>query len=462
MAAAALEPASHAVRAPEVEVRLPLQTGVTSVWNAARAALFTVDALVLAALPVFVLADGVVVSFFLTVPALGLFVYGWICLYRAVRHRVSDVVITRDGVRIEGGAHHGEQFAWSEIQYVSMVQHEEERTTFLGIMLTSILFWVMVIFALIMKDAEVLKGFSFVKLKVNVTQLGITVAGRPVLIVAETDEGIEADSLQAAADSIRAVASGRTTTHERPAAAHVQVVHCDGCGAPTPASEAATAACEFCGTTVYMPPQVRSQASAHRSVAVSHAAFAPLLAALVSQPKPQTRNKRLLWSTLVMFAASPLVCLVVWWLRLRGGHMVLGPLDVALLFVPVVVVLAFAFHLRAPLADRFALQLLSLGFGALAPAQPGQPPSCRRCLGPLATHAASGLSTCLYCGADNVIGIDLRSAVTAARAEQVHLDETLRTLVAEKRRWRALAILADVLTVASLIATVGYVVAANQ
>jgi hypothetical protein len=69
-----------------------------------------------------------------------------------------------------------------------------------------------------------------------------------------------------------------------------------------------------------------------------------------------------------------------------------------------------------------------------------------------------GVTECRYCGADNVVGLDLRPMVGPARAEQATLEAALQKRSSEKTKW---AILSGVAVIALLVwgaATAAYLV----
>jgi hypothetical protein len=108
-------------------------------------------------------------------------------------------------------------------------------------------------------------------------------------------------------------------------------------------------------------------------------------------------------------------------------------------------VLAGFFFARGRVADRGALRLLTLGFGALAPAREGDPAQCRLCLAPLPIEGMGGVVLCRYCRAENIAGLDLRPVIDSERGEQKPLIEALRRYRREKRLWLALSLVAVVL-----------------
>jgi hypothetical protein len=94
---------------------------------------------------------------------------------------------------------------------------------------------------------------------------------------------------------------------------------------------------------------------------------------------------------------------------------------------------------RAALASRRALRLVAAGFGARAPTQPGGAPGCRRCGGPL-PPSESVIVDCVFCDADNVLGIDARAQVAPTQAHQRSLSDVVRARDRERLRWRGTAV----------------------
>ena len=130
--------------------------------------------------------------------------------------------------------------------------------------------------------------------------------------------------------------------------------------------------------------------------------------------------------------------------------------DVLFLLLPFAAVLAGFFFARGRLANRGALQLLTLGFGALAPRREGEPARCRRCQGPLPSAGLGGVSQCRYCGSENIVGLDLRPSVNQARAEQQTFDVALRARASEKRLWTTLTVVAAIALLGWAAGTVAY------
>jgi hypothetical protein len=120
-------------------------------------------------------------------------------------------------------------------------------------------------------------------------------------------------------------------------------------------------------------------------------------------------------------------------------------------------VLGGFFMARGRLADRGALQLLTLGFGALAPRKDGEPSRCRRCQGPLPTAGIGGVTHCAYCSAENIVGMDLRPSLDPARTEQHNFDDALKKRAKEKLLWTILTVVAAVTLIGWIGGTIFYV-----
>jgi hypothetical protein len=78
------------------------------------------------------------------------------------------------------------------------------------------------------------------------------------------------------------------------------------------------------------------------------------------------------------------------------------------------------------LANRRALSLVSLRFGAMPPLREGDPYGCRQCAAPLPKREGRVVVGCLYCGAENVVGTDLRRAGARAKGQERSVMDALR------------------------------------
>jgi hypothetical protein len=269
--------------------------------------------------------------------------------------------------------------------------------------------------------------------------------------VAETDDELEAQSLAAARDSIEAVAMGRRFVEQAPVVA-ADVVTCGSCGAPVVPTEATTGPCGFCNQSVTMPAPARALAESARRSATAQERDGRLVALLLEQPDAHTVNRRL-----GLIAASAVFGWVFGWAAVGWRVSTHGWSSSELLYVaaPGLFVMSCAFFALATVSDRAALQTLALGYGALAPRREGEPPRCRRCHGPLGTP--NGVVACIYCQADNIVGIDLRPVVDDARAQEERFDAALASRRSARVSLVTLLVVALLLTAGWLAVTVSHV-----
>jgi hypothetical protein len=440
-------PAASPSPGQEVLARLPLQIGTTSAWSAGRsaAALFPGFALVAVAVSMLRHLGSYDGRFTIAVAAVGvmLVIYAGGHLLAAVRTRASDVLLYGDGLSVDGGRLHGEKIAWGELTapYAEMEDTTANRIT-LGSM-----FWVALM--IVARSNSVSGGATS---KVQVWRLYLHQKGTRRLI-AETDRPIERDSMAAAASSVSAVVNGQRYVAEAPTMP-TRMLTCPGCGAAAVPDDAPAVTCIYCGTQIALPNEIRGQAAASKAMSQSRGTTTDIIAKLREQPRAAHTNAGLLVLSAVMFGAWPLGWGLVAFRVFEDGFQAT---DLFCLLLPFAAVIAGFFVARGRLADRGALQLLTLGFGALSPARQGQPSRCRRCQGPLPDAGIGGVTQCRYCAAENIVGLDLRPTVDPARAEQSTFDDALKKRASEKRLWASLTGLAVVLLLGWVVGTVIYV-----
>ena len=449
------EPGEALRRAGNGLARFPLLVGTSCGWNIGGAALTFLPALALTAVPILYGTDsGVLVSLVLLVLiTLPFMVYALASIVRAFRSRASDVVLDADGIVIHGGAHHGRRIAWSQLSapHATIESFVEQRFR-LGRLLAGSFLTIASVAVDVLMVAIASKSKSSVRLvwwgspwergDIQVHRLEIFF-GDESIVVGVTDDETEAESMRAAAESIVAVMEGRHYVEEAPKV-DAPIVSCGKCGAPVPPAATAETACPYCGATVAMPTEVQAQAEAAEAMERARPDRRGAVSSLLQQPQAGRINVLLLLLGVIMFAAWPIGWASIGRRVLRDGWQ---SSDLLLLLAPGGAVLVACMLARRALADRGALQLLTLGFGALAPRRTGEAPRCRRCRGPLATTAPGGVVRCGYCSADNVVGIDLRPTVSAARTEQASLDDALVRRRSEKTKWTALTALSALLLV---------------
>jgi hypothetical protein len=361
----------------------------------------------------------------------------------AIRTRASDVLLIGDGLAVDGGPLHGAKFAWTELSppYAEMEDTTVRRIT-MGSMLRMML-------AMLARTSM----FGGPTAAVQVWRLHLHHAGARKLI-AETDRPIERDSMAAAAASVSAVVTGQRYVAEAPTIA-ARMLTCGGCGAAAVPDDAASVRCTYCNGQVVVPLDIRAQAAASKAMSQSRGTTSAVIAKLREQPRAAHTNVWLLVLAMIMFGAWPLGWGLIAVRVLADGFQ--AP-DLFCLLLPFAAVVAGFFLARARLADRGALQLLTLGFGALSPARQGQPSRCRRCQGPLPDAGLGGVTQCRYCAAENIVGLDLRPTVDPMRTEQSTFDAALKQRAEEKRLWTTLTGVAALVLVGWMAGTVAYVV----
>jgi hypothetical protein len=437
-------------------VRLPLLVGTSCGWNATAAAFTLLPAIALTVFPLAYDPEiGAIVGLVLLVAiTLPYIIYAIASLVRSVRARASDVVIDAAGIVIHGGPHHDRRLAWQELSPpFATVEVATEKRFRLGRLLfgTVLVILSLAVNALVLlvlansKESTANIGFVWFgspwkRKEITVWRLWI-VTPRENILVGTTDREQEASSMGAAAESIDAVVAGRRYVEQAPAVP-ARIVTCHNCGAPVVPVPAPAVPCFYCGAQVAIPPDIAQQAMAVQAMRASRATSQRIVAKLVEQPRASRVNVRILVLAVFMFLAWPIGWALVAPRVVADGW---SPTDIAFLLLPFAAVLAVCFFARAGLTDRGALQLLTLGFGALAPRRDGEPARCRRCQGPLPAADVGGCVSCAYCAADNVVGIDLRPTVQAARAEQTSLDDALRKRSSERTTWAFMTALAVLL-----------------
>ncbi|HEX7667275.1 MAG TPA: hypothetical protein VF407_22240 [Polyangiaceae bacterium] len=442
---------ANANAGPAPLARLPLQIGTTATWSAARSAvaLFPGLGIIGGAIAIAVTAgsfDGTTVLYtaFFALPGILLTVFAVMHLVSAVKTRASDLLLYPEGILVDGGRLHGQRIGWKEL-HAPYTEVEDTRVTRLTL-------WRIFLFMLSLMNKRSREIVSPVE-PVQVWRLHVMHNGQRKLI-AETDRPIERDSMNAAAASITAVVEGQKYVEQAPAVPQ-QILVCGACGGPAVPDDADVVPCKYCRAPVQVPPPLRHQAAGAKAMAQSRTTTTNMIAKLRAQPRAAHSNVWLLVISLFMFGAWPIGWGVIAYRVLDDGFQ--GQ-DALFLLLPLAAVLGGFFIARGRLADRGALQLLTLGFGALAPRREGEPSRCRRCQGPLPDAGIGGVSHCAYCGAENVVGLDLRPSLDPARTEQHTFDDALKKRQKEKTLWTVLTVVAVIALIGWIVGTVFYLI----
>lgn len=412
------------------ELRLPLQVGTTASWSLLRAGLALVPGVVLLAVtPAAHRSDDALLTAFTALTGAFLTLYGLQHVLRAWRARPGDAVLGEAGVRFEGGRLDGVALAWSELDPAKTTV-EDARDFRLSITrgLEHFAFWVLS--SLLSNSPELAPEERFPPRRLRLR----TKDGRE-WEAAYAEKLGEQQSLDALWGSIRA----RLGTAAKPAPACTPgVLVCASCRAPLVPEDAAQATCRFCGATTPLTAELREKVKAQAALAAAQASAGRLVEALLVQPGAGRASRWLAFAAVGILAgwAAALTPLFIAGLDNNGVFEVLVALAAGML-----IALALVSFSKLGLVDRRALRLLTTSFGARAPADPRGAPECRRCQAPLPASDRTVVG-CAYCGADNVLGIDLRADVAPAKAHQ----QSLQQLFASKQRQRSRTVTSAVVT----------------
>lgn len=332
-------------------------------------------------------------------------------LRAALRARASDVVITPNGLRIEGGAHgwaYRDGMTWSEI---AQERWRAERR----------------------EDPE---GPG--------SRCLCTGPEDGPIVLAEAQTWEETTSLKQLAETVANAAAQRAgSSSARRTVAGPTMLRCDGCGGPVPGDDRPVKRCGFCGRDVAVPDGVRERIRAARTVRVSAEVTPQLVQRVLGQPAARTTNATLAAGGVSMLALAPAT---VW----AGGQLYRADHLTAATIVGLVLVLVALFGtlyalLSLFLGRRQAVALVALRLGATPATSADGSYTCRSCAAPLAAAATAVVVACDYCKAPNILGLDLRAEAADAEAQEQALETDLYAADMRRRRglrWLGLAVVA--------------------
>lgn len=416
---AAIRFAYHPGMRADRSLRLPLQIGTSSLLSLARGSLFAVPGIILFSVAVVIIiwlgdlgdASGYI-FLVLATPGMVTCGFAWKHLKRARAERPSDLLVTRDGFSIDGGPLHRRRVRWVDITKVELEQGPKTKDD---------------------DDSDL----RLVKVTYTYRE------DQHTLVLASAERAGEQQSLRDLAATIEAAT--KPDTAAKPTAKAANLLTCPGCSAALVPVDVAAIKCPYCEHEVAIPDELRTQ----------------LRDALAVQSRPDKAIAKLLvqpGATLVgtLFVITAVFMMVAWPVAivLMGLEYARGTLTfVHVLFLIGFVassILGFYGVIRTRLVDRQALRLVAIEFAAVEPAKAGEPYRCQRCLAPLPALAdAKIVARCVYCSADNVLGLHLGREASIAREETQSLDRALAVRTHERRLWRAVTIVALGLLVAS-------------
>jgi hypothetical protein len=314
------------------------------------------------------------------------------------RRRASDIVITPEGVTIEGGPRHGRRWTWSQLasEPIEAIHEDHEH-----------------------------------RLSIGPTTL------------AETYDSDEAASFEALALTLRAAQRepGRRGT------LGPEVLHCASCGAPLTPVDAPTAPCTHCGAPAAMPEGVRAAAGS----AAARAATARALDELLRWRRARPQNALLALSFVPAVMAWPLAALFFALFMERSRSF--DWLDlVTLIAIAHNLTWTLSLVIQSRLVARRAVGLLAARFRARPPEAEGEGCACRHCGGPLPVvddERGASLVVCAYCRADNVVGLGLAQEALDDQRQARELDALVAERAAERRLW----VRRTTLSIVGLVAT---------
>jgi hypothetical protein len=334
--------------------------------------------------------------------ALGLLVFvalGISTLRRGYRARASDAIFDERGVRIEGGPHHGEHFTYAMLspQHLALEKHREGKGKFATRLV-------------VYEDPRHRARGS--------TELALSI------------DPAETQSLEALMKTLGAVTFSAGST----APSSLAVLCCEGCGAPVVPVDQPVATCQFCARQTAMPEKLREQIRASALLVQKRPRLEKLVKKLMRQPGAASVN-RLAAGLFGITLATPL---------LAGGAAAYQFLTAdsyryvtiwGLIEFPFFAALGSSFLLRARIVDRIALGRLTLDFSAKR--SDNSEIVCRSCGGPLPVVADAAAVRCIYCGSDNVLGVDLRQSAGNVAREHQSLEAVLAQRTRRRFAWAA-------------------------
>ena len=228
----------------------------------------------------------------------------------------------------------------------------------------------------------------------------------------------------------------------------VAVLQCESCGHAVSPGDAVESVCPSCGALVLFDAETRDRIRAASALSERIEKLEGVVARLLAQPSARAVNRPLrLLDTLVLLL--PAVAAVVYFVPAPFGGLfpALWLLAVGLLAAAAVGCLAVT-----KIVQRQALRDLTMGMGARNASRPGEPPCCRQCGGTLLIRPDRVVAVCLFCQAENLLGLDLRPAAAAAQSRLYRL-ESIVSREAGKRQLTKIAVaFFSVLTLLALLA----------
>lgn len=384
---------------PELStIRLPLRTGI-SLWRFLVWGWVAQQLLLMAAYATYRAFPGQL-GYFLT-NATVLFITP-LLIGLALRHRANDAILSPKEIAIVGGRHHGFRLDWSAIEADA-------------------------------SRVETVKGRHTLVLHAGY--------GTRIELASSRSEH-ELRSLRSLLGSIQTWdrrAEQRADQHDG-IADGPQIISCARCGSQVAPSEQAQVSCMHCAAPVVIPKPVRELVRVAREGELSDPLPERAVRSLLVLPTAYSTNLLLFGLCAYAYCIAPLS---------------LGSRSPSVAFVAYVAVVALVLAARMWLVDRCALQVVTLQFGARPPLHRQAPHGCRLCGAPLpiSADAERVVYRCIYCRADNILGLEFASGTVAAHDQQKTLKEALR--FRQRDGWTLCAILSAFVLLALILLATG-------
>lgn len=344
----------------------------------------------------------------------------------------SDLLITTEGFRVEGGPHHGMSVSWRDVYELKLEKRASPALTGL--------------FAFFRPRAK----------QPDLVELRVAVKGGTIVATAlEPEEQRALASIAALmAQAISEVHEGELPPQllngdiERPvkadAALQANALVCPSCKSAVAPEDEAAVTCGKCNASVDVPASIREKVRAAYALPALRAKGQSGIRRMLQSPHAGTASVAvrvlgiaMTWMWVIVFAAT-IVAAVKHRIRLDG-------VAVLLVGAGVLAIIALVDHVLRPLfVARQAHPVAVVDFSARAAAFPDGPLRCRTCDAALPTRFDGHIARCMACASDNVLALDLSREVPLLRRQSAALDTEMASWRRRRNRTYAVAVVAAI------------------
>jgi len=468
-------------------MRLPLQVGTSSLYGIYRSSVTGTPGIFLLLLTARAWAVSSACGVMSFTGGALLVAYSVKQLIRAVRERPSDLVFSRDRVMIDGGLYNGAEIRVSDAPgSFKLEEFSETRLTFRGIAGVSLIMipvvfispfviiivlieifgvagGIIILMALLFAAALAAGSYltaqiisrlrnigkkeksgtpagvikrvwtrlaGFIHLLQNIVIYRMVMTGNDgKKAVAEADQAGEQHSLKLLFLTLENY--GSDDPKETAADLKSTTLNCGGCGNPIAPADLEYIVCHYCNDKTLMPAELREKVRAASTVSDLRALSASLLKRLMNQPDARYSAQTLIKGGAILVAVWPVAAIIILLINYRN------PLDFntgwAIGTGMTAMITSVFFLVRARFSDRQALRIMTLGFGAIPPEKKGWPYTCHSCGAPLPVVADALTVSCVFCDADNIIGLDFRRKIRKESDQLFSLQSSMKNRISEER-----------------------------